>query len=106
MTDHEALLEVARQLIGEMMREVWRAGEAVKFYLREDNYAPWTSPTSTVLAAWDTLTSPENLKYLGVWEAHVTEWDPPGYFAMHLARKALADCKERGEAAARTDGKR
>jgi hypothetical protein len=106
MTDHEALLKVAQQLIGEMMRKVWHAGEAVKFYLPEDNYAPWTSPTSTVRAAWDTLTSPENLTYLGAWEAHLTEKHPTNYFAVLLARKALADCKAKEEAAARTDCKR
>ena len=37
MPDDEALLSVARQLISDMRREVWRAGEARKFYLREDD---------------------------------------------------------------------
>jgi hypothetical protein len=106
MTDDEASLEVARQLIGDMMREVWRAGEAVKFYLRQDNYAPWTSPTSAVRAAWETLTSPENLKYLRAWKAHLVETAPMNPFAMLVARKALADCEPREGAAARTNRKR
>ena len=44
MTDHEALLKAGQQMIGDMMREVWRAGEAVKFYLPEDNYAALDFP--------------------------------------------------------------
>jgi hypothetical protein len=104
MTDEEALLKMAGQLIGDMMREVWRAGEALKFYLPEDDYAPWTSPTPAVRAAWDTLTSPENLKYLGAWEAHLTEKHPTNSIAILVARMALADCQAREEGAARTTG--
>jgi hypothetical protein len=106
MMDDEASLEVAQQLIGDMMREVWRAGEASKFYLRQDNYAPWTSPTPAVRAAWNSLTNPENLRYLRAWEAHLTEEHSTNPFAMLVARKALADCEARAGAAAQTDCKR
>jgi hypothetical protein len=100
MTDDEASLTVAGQrIIGEMMSEVWRAGEAIKFYHHQDNYAPWISPTPAVRAAWDTLTSPENLKYLRAWEAHLTAKPSTNSFAMLVARKALADCNARQEAA-------
>ena len=83
-----------------------RAGEALKFYLPEDDYAPWTSPTPAVRAAWETLNSPENLKYLGAWEALPTEKHPTNSIAMLVARKAHADCQAREEAAARTGWKR
>jgi hypothetical protein len=81
-----------------MMREVWRAGEARKFYLREDNYSPWNSPTQAVRAAWETLTSPENLKSLRAWEARMTMERSTNFFAMLVARKAVADCQSRSGA--------
>lgn len=103
MTDQEPLSRVAVERIGDLMREVWRAGEAVRFYLRQDDYAPWTSPTPAVRRAWDALTGLENLEFLRAWDAHLTEDHSTSFIARLVARRALADCQARGEAVSRAD---